>query len=88
MYIIDGSAISTREEAYSEIRRALEAPEYFGNNLDALNDILTGMEGEIRFTHACHMLNALGAYGCRLLSVFYAAAEENSRITFTAGGRE
>lgn len=86
MFIIDGSVITNRENAYAEIARALEAPEYFGNNLDALYDVLTGMQGDIRFSHACHMLNALGTYGCKILSVFYEAAEENPRITFTAGG--
>ncbi len=88
MYTLNGTAMTTREEAWAEIRRVLETPEWFGNNLDALHDILTEMSGEIRFTHACRMLNSLGAYGCRMLSVFYDAAEENSHIAFTAGGRE
>ena len=88
MYILDGTAMTTREEAWAEIRRVFETPEWFGNNLDALYDILTETSGDIRFTHACRALNSLGSYGCRMLAVFYDAAQENTHITFTAGGRE
>ena len=88
-YIIDGSAMTTRQEAYAEIKRALEAPDYMGSNLDALHDVLTEMRGDIFLTHACKMLNALGKYGCRVLEVFFDAAEENGFISFTLGhGRE
>ncbi len=85
LYIIDGSAMTTRQEAYAELRRALDAPEYMGSNLDALHDILSGMRGEVRLVHACKMLNALGKYGCRLLEVCFDSAQENDQLSFILG---
>ena len=85
MYTIDGRAMTTRQDAYAEIKRALEAPDYMGSNLDAIYDVLTGMRGEIRMTHACVMLNALGKYGCRILEVFFDAAQDNASLSFTLG---
>lgn len=87
-YIINGAEMTSRESAWAEIRRVFDTPEWFGNNLDALNDILTGVNGEIRFTHACRMLNSLEGYGCRMLQVFYDAARNNPHISFIAGGHE
>ena len=85
MYIINGSAMTTRQEAYAEIKRALNAPDYMGSNLDAVYDVLSEMRGDIRLTHACHMLNALGKYGCRILEVFFDAAQDNKYLTFQLG---
>ncbi|MBR4235716.1 MAG: barstar family protein [Clostridia bacterium] len=85
MYILDGSAMTTKKEAYEEIRTKLEIGDYMGNNLDALMDVLTTTRGEVRLIHACSMLNALGRYGCRLLEVFFDAAEENEYFVFRLG---
>ena len=88
MYIIDGSKMTSRKEAYEEIKRAIEAPAYMGSNLDALHEVLTETVGEVRLTHACKMLMNLHQYGCRMLSVFFDAAEENKHLIFTVGGHE
>ena len=87
MYIIDGSKMTDRKEAWEEIKRGLDAPAYMGNNLDALNDILGETRGEVRLTCACQMLNALGTYGCRILEVFYRAAKANKHLSFSLGHR-
>ena len=63
MFIIDGNHMDTRENAYRELKRALQAPEYMGSNLDALADVLGEMRGEIVLVHACTMLNSLREYG-------------------------
>ena len=39
--VIDLDGVSDKEEFYSVIRDAIEIPDYFGNNLDALYDVLT-----------------------------------------------
>lgn len=85
MFVIDGSKMTNRQEAYQELKKALEAPDYMGNNLDALYDVLTEMRGEIVLTHACVMLNSLRKFGLSLLEVFYDAAGDNRYITFTLG---
>ncbi|MBQ4090093.1 MAG: barstar family protein [Clostridia bacterium] len=81
-YRIDGKQMHTRQEAHDEIARAMEFPEYYGRNLDALWDMLTSTAGSAVLTDVSGMLNALGSYGCRLLKTFYDAAEENSRFDF------
>lgn len=40
--IIDGSKIKTIEDFHREIKRVLDLPDYYGENLDALWDCLTG----------------------------------------------
>lgn len=86
MFVIDGRNMDTRENAYRELKRALEAPDYMGDNLDALYDVLSGMRGEIVLEHACTMLNALQDYSLRLLEVLFDAARDNRYLTFTVGG--
>lgn len=81
-YRIDGSVMLTREAAHCELRRALDLPEYYGNNLDALWDMLTALSGSVALEHVPDMLNALGAYGCRLLQTMYEAAGKNGRLQF------
>ena len=85
MYTLDGRNMLSREEAFNEIRSALEIKDYMGDNLDALYDVLSVFRGEINLLHACHMLNALKGYGCRLLKTFFDAAEENKYLSFTMG---
>lgn len=47
--IIDGHAVHALEDFYGELARQLPFPPHFGNNLDALWDVLTAdIEGPIR----------------------------------------
>lgn len=47
--LIDGNKIKTKEDFYKKIRQDLSLPEYFGNNLDALFDVLTERNDSIVF---------------------------------------
>ena len=82
IYVLDGRAMQTRESAYSHIAAVLNFPDYFGRNLDALDDLLGEYGGSITLKNAGIMLNALGAYGCKLLEVFYDAANKCERLSF------
>jgi RNAse (barnase) inhibitor barstar len=42
--VIQGRTCGTRESTLDEFARALDFPEYFGNNWDALEDCLTDLE--------------------------------------------
>ena len=49
-YVLDASRMTSKEEAHAYLKEALELPEYYGNNLDALHDCLeeiTDVEIEI-----------------------------------------
>ena len=84
-YLIDLWDISSQEEFHEKIREGLPVPEYYGNNLDALHDVLTSLEeGEIVVTGTASAVNGAP----RLMSRFLRLAadlneeEENVRIIF------
>lgn len=41
LYYLDGSRLTTRDESYQYLKHRLSFPDYFGNNLDALWDVLS-----------------------------------------------
>ena len=43
-YIIDLKNVKTKEEAHKIIKEKLDFPDYYGANLDALNDALSELE--------------------------------------------
>ncbi len=43
--IINGNASTTLDDFYKEIKTALQFPNYFGNNLDALDECLNDLSG-------------------------------------------
>ncbi len=79
---IDGMAMESRAAAHSELQRALELPEHYGHNLDALWDCVTGMKAEVTLIHPSAMLNALGVYGCKLIQTLFEAADANENFRF------
>lgn len=74
---IDGLSIKKKEDFYANNKTELNVPEYFGNNLDALYDILTEHPDrlQIKFLHYRQNVHATrssilsktvkGATGCR-----------------------
>ena len=82
--ILDGSMMTTRESAHMEIAQKLGFPAYYGNNLDALWDLLvTADETSVTMIHVDAMLDSLREYGCRLLLTFFEAEQENPLLHFT-----
>ena len=75
--ILDGGKMTEKVAAHEHIAEVMAFPEWYGNNLDALWDLLSeGVEREIELINSAVMLNALGAYGCRLLQCFFDAAAD------------
>lgn len=69
---IDGLSIKKKEDFYENIKKELNAPQYFGNNLDALYDLLTEQPDilQIKFIHYNMMRQQLGIPFCqRILKV-------------------
>jgi len=80
-YILNGANMTSRENAHNELYHALKLPQFYGRNLDALNDVLSSINAEVEFQNVGDMLNSLGAYGCRMLQVIYNAAKDNDNFT-------
>ena len=43
-FVLDGSAVSSREDLHEALARGLALPDWYGGNLDALFDCLTDLE--------------------------------------------
>ena len=81
-HTIFGGRMTDRSAAHAELARALEFPDYYGGNLDALWDLLTTADLDATLVEVEPMLIHLGEYGCKILSTFYEAMEENPGLTF------
>ena len=83
-FTIDASRFTTRREAHRVMKEVFAGYEYYGNNLDALHDVLTSIRQDAEIT-VCGLDAArqqIGAYADRLLRVFGDASEENSHLHF------
>ncbi len=81
--IIDGSQLNKQKELHETIARQLELPDYYGENLDALWDVLTEQTAPMKITirHGERFLRQLGAYGETVLELLQEAEEANENIT-------
>jgi ribonuclease inhibitor len=79
---MDGGEMKTKLSAHCYIKKAMEFPEYYGENLDALWDLLStiSLPTTIRLDHRETLIENLGTYGERLIEVFREAALENDSL--------
>ena len=74
---IDGASVTTKNAMYHEIKVKLDFPDFFGDNLDALWDCLTGFIGYVDITWINYSKsNPLEGYTKQVVSIFEEAAEE------------
>ena len=72
MIILNGEMMEDREALHAHLKEKLALPDYYGGNLDALNDCL----GERRerelvvISHSGDFLEGCGDYGINMLRVF------------------
>ncbi|MDD2495250.1 MAG: barstar family protein [Tissierellia bacterium] len=69
---------------YNEIKEVLNFPEYYGENLDALWDMLS-TKNEIISIYLLHeeiLYENLGEYGKLIVELFHEAADSNENIYF------
>ena len=69
---LDGNLI--KEQGHDYLMEALDLPDYYGKNLDALYDCLTEMECEIELINASEVDDDI-------LETFKDAADENDLLT-------
>ena len=72
MIILDGGKMPDRQALHAQLKEKLGLPEYYGNNLDALNDCLSERteRGLIVIENAGAMMRDCGPYVLKLLQVF------------------
>ena len=75
--ILDGAILAgDREKAHLHLQRALDLPDYYGCNLDALFDCLNDEAGPLEILiGSCGSIRA-GSYGARIVETICQAAEE------------
>ena len=86
--ILDCRRLLQKERAHLYLAEALDFPDYYGKNLDALFDCLTelgeciiGLDGE-------NILHEADNYGIKVLKVLEEAAQVNSNLKLSRQGAE
>ena len=81
--IIDGRKITDKMMLHAYLKEQCQFPDYYGNNLDALYDVLTERSEplEIKVEFAEELKEILCGYGEAFLETLQDAATENDRIT-------
>ncbi len=82
--ILDGKKMISREIAHTHMKEKLNAKEYYGNNLDALWDVLSTYDRNVKveFINIESLIENLGDYGEFIVEVFKDAEKENKNIKF------
>lgn len=82
--LLDGKEMINREMVHIYIKEKLKAIEYYGENLDALWDVLSsyGKPVSIEIINLKDLVENLGSYGVHIIETFEEAKDENKNIRF------
>lgn len=80
--VLDALRLQRKEEAHKYLRSALNFPEYYGENLDALHDCLTELDDVV--VEFLNTEKVSGGYFARVMEVFRDSAEENPGLKILA----
>lgn len=81
-YIVDLTGVYSADEFHRALREALPLPEYYGNNLDALYDVLTEWSGpcRIEFRNLGEMQASMPKYLGALRRLCEDVMEDNPKL--------
>ena len=80
--VLEGTYLLDKETSHEYLKKALNFPEYYGKNLDALYDCLTDLDEtviEIKMPEG-QILDNENVYFKKILRVFQMATKENENI--------
>lgn len=80
VYTVDCRKMTDKKTAHDELARALQLPEYYGRNLDALYDCLMDFPECTIVLEGIEALEELGPYGEYILDVFQDVAREREDL--------
>ncbi len=82
--ILNGKRMRYNKSTHDYLKRKLQFPDYYGNNLDSLWDLLTtiGNPIEIVLLNSESIYENLGDYGVEIVRVFVEAMDENPNLIF------
>jgi ribonuclease inhibitor len=82
--ILDGEEMTSKEGAHQHLAVMMDFPQYYGENLDALWDLLTVISEPTQITliNGEKLIQALGDYGEAIISIFEEAAAFNHKLSF------
>lgn len=80
---LDGREITNKQQLHCRIKSQLDLPDYYGENLDALWDLLSSEADEllIRLIHREDMIESMGEYAESFLELLEDLKSENPQIT-------
>lgn len=80
--VLDGEVLRDREMLHDILIDALDLPEWYGRNLDALYDCLTDIseQAKIQIRNKSALEEKLGDYAKSLMKVLDRAAKENPNV--------
>ena len=80
---LDCALMTDRTSAHDYLKQQLGLPEYYGKNLDALYDLMTGFLHDICIAvrNTDVLEDNLGGYGDAMLATMREAAEDNPSLT-------
>jgi len=82
LVVLDGKKVTDKMMLHHYLKEQCKFPEYYGNNLDALYDVLTDREEplEIRVEHAEELKERLCGYGEAFIETLEDAASSCSNV--------
>ena len=80
--LLDGEKIKSKDDVHKAFAQKLSFPEYYGNNLDALHDVLTETDFELGIivVNTTKLSNNLEKWLRKLITMFEETERESKKV--------